>query len=365
MKSITSSRCVFKILTEANVVQRGIRAFLCCFCFTAWAFTNDTRLEWTDQHSLPNGHMVALANQSLHDWVSSKIIESSDKVSARTAILIIAPPRLGNYSTELRWALGKKTWEQYMNCNPCVDCYFLQTAPPRKDKDDSEQVWIEGNTIYVGDIYQEKYGNDRILYKTIAALKHLSPYYTHFIRTNLNTFFNLSAVSAYMETHSASLFTTPVWQTAWYAIGYGVIFTKDVAEHIVREYERLETEGSELISHHHADDGAITALATGIWPYDPDHPFCCCSALPTAVRQVMCEDSFSTDRISKYGVLLLPPITLDTAIQYCEQAGDTPMLYRNREGFTLQELAKLYEYLLQKVYPEIHHNDLEEYVNSL
>lgn len=303
--------------------------------------------------------------RSVNNWTSWEILNVTPKMSAKTAVLIIAPPKYGNSFVENRWSLGKKTWEQYMNSNPDVDCYFLTSAPLRKDKNDSDQVWIEGNTIYVGDIYQEKYGNDRLLYKTIKALNYLLPYYTHFIRTNLNTFFNLASVSEYMGTHSTSMFSTPLWEKSWFAIGYGIIFTKDVAEHIINEYNRLESIGSELVSYNQADDCVITSLATGICPHVGEGHFRCCSALQFGTRQLMCTEAYSAGRISKYGVCLMPPITLSLAMQYCELAGITPMLYRNREGFTLEEIAKLYEYLLHKIYPEIVHDSLLQYVESL
>ena len=76
----------------------------------------------------------------------------------------------------------------------------------------------------------------------------------------------------------------------------------------------------ELISSQHADDGAITALATGVWPYDKNHPFRACPQLPYGLRQLMCGESLSTKRLSQYGVLLTPPISLKAAIEYCNQA---------------------------------------------
>ena len=249
-----------------------------------------------------------------------------------------------------------------MNCIPDVDCYFLQSTYPRDAS--LEQVWIEGNTIYVGDEWFKQHGNDRILYKTILALEKLLPNYTHFFRTNLNSFLNLKSLQKYATNHHQSFYTTPLWQNGWYTIGYGILFTADVAAHIVHEYRRLE--GQELVSCFYADDAVLTSLATGVYPYDPaDHPFQCCPTLPRGIRQLMSLESLSATRLSRYGAILLPPISLHTALQYCDQAADTVILYRIREGFHLNELAELYEHLLHKIYPELSPTNLVEYAQSL
>ncbi len=302
-----------------------------------------------------------LEKHLLHDWKKNTVIPSTARKPARTAILIIAPPVMGNCPISNRWKLGKKVWEQYMQSNPNVDCYFLVCAKPRQD----EQIWLEENTIYVGDAWYEETGCDRLLHKTVAALEWLLPKYTHFIRTNINTFFDLESVNDYMETHHQSFYSIPFWQSAWYTLGYGIIFTADVADHIVKEYRRLDSIGEELISPYHSDDGALTSLATGVWPYDKIHPFRCCPTLPFGIRQLMTADSFSANRLTEYGALLTPPITLNEAIYYSYIAAPTVMLYRTREGFTLKELAQFYEYVLQKNYPELPPVDLVNYVESL
>jgi hypothetical protein len=293
----------------------------------------------------------------LRDWGKKKhaILKPTERKPSRTAVLIIAPPVMGNCYTENRWKLGKKAWEQYMNTVPNVDCYFIQSTYPRKGY--SEQVWLEGNTLYVGDWWYEKYGNDRILYKTIVAIENLLPNYTHFIRTNLNTFFNLKAVREYVETHHQSMYTGPLWEKQWYVLGYGILFTADVATHIVNEYRRLED--LDVVSCYRADDCVLTALATGVYPFNhSEHAFRCCFTLPLGIRQLMSTQSLSTKRLSRYGVLLCPPVSFEQTIKYCEQASSSVMLYRIREGFELDKLAEFYEYLLHKIYPELPYVDL-------
>ena len=300
---------------------------------------------------------------SLQNWKNNSILQQTSFKPAHTAILIIAPRNFGNSFIENRWKLGEKLWEQYMNNNPNVDCYFIVPACFKKDSID--QVWIEGNTIYVADVWYENARNDRLLYKTIRSLEFLLPNYTHFIRANINTFFNLRNVNSYMENHHQSFFTIPTWQSAWYAIGYGIVFTADVAAHMINEYYRLESLGEELISHHHADDGAITALATGVWPYDNRNPFKKCEGLPFGTRQLMCSESLNTLRFCKYGMLLTPLNSANEGIALCENAGSEVMLYRTREGLSLNELALLYEYFLDKTYPELEHINFVDYANYL
>lgn len=301
----------------------------------------------------------------LHDWKGNTVISATARKPARTAIIIISAPIMGNCPTETanRWKLGKKVWEHYMNSHPNVDCYFVECINPRSGQ--LEEVWIEGNTIYVVDWFDKKHDWDRILHKSIVAIELLLPHYTHFIRTNLNMFMNLKNINEYMETHHQSFFSTPMWQSAWYAIGYSIIFTADVAAHMVSEYRRLDAMGVELISPAHADDGAITSLVTGVWPYDKIHPFRCCPTLPFGIRQLMSPESFAATRLSQYGALLISPITLEQALNYSEQASPSIMWYRIRDALNLKELAQFYEYAFQKNYPELPQMDLVNFIESL
>ena len=41
------------------------------------------------------------------------------------------------------------------------------------------------------------------------------------------------------------------------------------------------------------------------------------------------------------------------------------MLYRTREGFTLTELAKLYQWLLHRIYPTLQTVDFVEYAKTI
>lgn len=305
-------------------------------------------------------------NPGLNHWEKNTLLIPTPKQYTRTAVLIITPPTISNCDIGYRWMLGKKTWEQYMNSHPDIDCYFLQSTYPCPTKMIDNQVWLEKNTIYIGDWWYEKYGNDRILYKTIAALEFLLPYYTHFIRTNLNTFLNLSAVHEYMSTHHQSMYTTPLWESEWYAIGYSIICTADIAAHIVSEYKRLENLGETLIDCYHADDCALTALATGVMPLSKKekNPFRGHPSLPLGTRQLMSTDALNTKSFTPYGALLIPPISLEDAIDRSNQTPNTLMLYRTRGGLNLNELAKLYQHLLFKYYPNLSHIDLAEYIKS-
>jgi hypothetical protein len=297
-------------------------------------------------------HIFAKPPESnVKKWHGSKILELTEKRPARTAILIIAPATYHEHPIENRWRLGRKVWEQYMNSHPNVDCYFLHCTNPRKDSD--QQVWLEGNTIFVGDPWTEETGLDQLLLKTVKAIEWLGNDYTHYIRTNINTFFNLEAVNNYAETHHQSHFTTPLWERQSYTIGYAIVFTADVAAHIVSEYYRLKQAGEELIDPFHADDMAITALATGIWPIGDRNPFRCAPSLPLGIRQLTCLDSLNTKRLCKYGALLTPVSSLEEAIYYFDKAGEDVILFRSRDGLGYTELQALYEHMLSKIYPHL------------
>jgi hypothetical protein len=285
---------------------------------------------------------------------------------AKTAVLIIAPTVFGHCFVTNRWRIGEKVWEQYMNSHPNVDCYFMVCTHQRKDRDSDDQVWLEGNTIYVGDWWFDQYQSDRILHKTILAMEWLmSKNYTHFIRTNLNTFLDLDLADKFMQTHHQSFFSTPMWQNAWYAVGYSIWFTADVARHMVKEYHQLEIENFDLISPHRADDVVMTSLATGIYPALKKHPFTPCPSLPIGVRQVMCKGSLPKTRLSELAAWLAPPINFHDAMKYCYEAPSTVLIYRTRGGLSLAELGQYYNYLLARHYPHLNCQDIYKYASQL
>ena len=235
---------------------------------------------------------IFVLSAAQRDWKPGafELLQPTERKPAHTAVLIMAPSDIFNRNEYLdcRWQLGKKIWEQYMNSHPNVDCYFLQNTKLKEGT--SEQIWMEGNTIYVGDALYER---EILLSRTIAALEKLLPYYTHFFRTNINAFVNLNTLNEFAETHHQSMFTGPLWQQPfWHLLGYGLLFSADVATHIVNEYRRLE--GNHIVSHHVPEDLALNSLATGVFPYyDRNHiagnpEFTCCPTLPLGVRQLMC-----------------------------------------------------------------------------
>jgi hypothetical protein len=182
---------------------------------------------------------------------------------------------------------------------------------------------------------------------------------------------NLKALNEYAETHHQSMFTGPLWQQPfWYLLGYGLLFSADVATHIVNEYRRLE--GNYMVSHHVPEDLALTSLATGVFTFydylghkEGDPEFTCCPALPLGVRQLMCGSSLTTIRLSMYGVQLFPAPSFEQTIDYCNRSMNTAILYRIRSGYDLDKLAELYEYLLHNIYPELPKFDLVEFTKSL
>jgi hypothetical protein len=308
------------------------------------------------------------------DWEPEafEILNPTERKPAHTAVLIVIQPdeviNLNNY-TNCRWLLAKKVWEQYMNSHPNIDCYFVQHTNLREGS--SEQTWIEGNVIYVG-VGSDSCENGGIpVSKTVAAIEKLLPEYTHFFRTNVSAFVNLNALNEYAETHHQSMFTGPLWEQCWWLLGYGMLFSADVALHIVKEYERLKDHCVVTIA---PEDLVLTALATGICPFygrieHPGEPpdFTCYPTLPLGVHQLMCRGSFSvtqTTRLSHYGLLLVPAPSFEQAIYYCNLALNNAILYRIRSGFDLDKLAELYEYLLSNIYPGLSQFDLMEYAKS-
>ena len=79
----------------------------------------------------------------------------------------------------------------------------------------------------------------------------------------------------------------------------------------------------------------------------------------------MCGASYSTTRLSLYGVQLFPISSFEEAISYCQAGLKSAILYRIRDGLDLDKLAEVYEYLLNNIYPESSKFDLVEYAKSL
>ena len=298
------------------------------------------------------------------------LLQPTERKPARTLVLVMSQPDemldLKIY-TDCRRLLTKKIWRQYMNSHPNVDCYFLQNAKLREGS--SELVWIEGDTIYVVDGSYEYYGV--LVDRTALALEKLLPNYTHVFRTNISAFVNLKLLNEYAETHHQSMFTGPLWQGFGYPPGYGVLFTADVAAHIVKEYQRLKDSLMLSFKLESPEDLLLMSLATGIYPYyehirhkKGDPKFSCCPTLPPGVQQYMCGASFSTTRLSLYGVLLYPAPSFDEAIYYCNANLSTAILYRIRSCFDMDKLAAIYEFLLDKIYPELPKFDFVEYAKT-
>ena len=65
--------------------------------------------------------------------------------------------------------------------------------------------------------------------------------------------------------------------------------------------------------------------------------------MPLGVRQLMCRESFSVTartRLNRYGLLLVPAPSFEEAIDYCNRAMNTAILYRIRGGYDLDKLAE-------------------------
>jgi hypothetical protein len=304
--------------------------------------------------------------ECLYDWKENVLIPQTPKKSAKTAVLIIHPPVWGGYDfVHNRWRVGRKVWEQYMNSHPNVDCYFVSSRDPRVDLPKDQQVWIEGNDLFVGDEHYKKYKADRLTYKTIRAMEYLAPQYTHFVRTNLNVFMNLDALDRYNSTHHIDFFTAFLWQNAWYPIGYGVAYTTKVATHMVKEYDRLASIHCDHVSHNRSDDGVLASLATGIDPYTKPHLFRRAFVLPYAKRQLMSYPSLATNSICPHATLIPDNMSLNNGLNLCERSTSETILWRKRAGFNLDELAVYYDYLLKKVYPNLKTERIQGYVNEL
>jgi hypothetical protein len=288
-------------------------------------------------------------------WSSNFVIIPKEQVTEpKIAVLIIQAPSTSDESKEdfitKKWRLGIETWKKYMHVHPSIDCYFVK--PANHKTDDGRTIWIEEDTINVYDHYYKKRGRDRILYKTIKALDFLSDKYTHFVRTNLNTFWNLHELYDYIANHSGSYYTGPAWENGAYPIGYGIIMTQDVAQHIIEEYHRLEK--TFYVCNKRADDAALMSLAYGVDPWIIQDPFRKFPKFPTAQKLLMSKDSGVSKEINyDYACLLqnVRPLNYKNVLKLALKAPKTCILYRSRgDGLNLEEIQMLYDELLKKTY---------------
>jgi len=311
----------------------------------------------------------SFAFAELREFSSSELIKATPRAPSKTAVLIIAP-----YSDEVtsclhaKWQLGKKMWEQYMRSTPGVDCFFLKYCSANNFSE-KESIWFEdANTIVVGN--RDGKEHEYILYKTIRAFEFLLPQYTHFVRTNLNTFINLKLLKEYNDTHSDSYYSGPFWQNKYYVTGYGIFCTKDVAAHIANEYRRIDKlENKNSYLRGRTDDGALCSLATGVIKKGRNsvkNEYCCCKTLTSGVRQLFSLDSFDSPRHSQYGVRLFPNRPpFQEAMQDLSSAVDHAILFRLKGSYSLEEYGHFYQFLLDNVYQELPRFDAVDFANKL
>jgi hypothetical protein len=242
-------------------------------------------------------------------WEKVEVILETPAKPVKPAVLIIHPS--GNGSTASMRALAgllvKKLGEIH-ECSPKADCYFIKCTKSDQLLFKGGKVIQSGNDLYVPDP-SYLYGQDDFLYKTVQSMDYLIPKgYTHFFRTNLNVFLNLKVLNQYLETHACSMYTTFI-NEMWYLVGYSILYSSDVAQHIVSESKRIS--GTRDIKNrlHHAicpDDAGLCMLALGVQygHSSKQHPFRCCRAPTPGVSQRMCESFKEHNRYTRYGMLL-------------------------------------------------------------
>jgi hypothetical protein len=294
-------------------------------------------------------------NKIWHHWRTIKPVAQTGWKPSQTAILIICPPEefLPRNPVLERWYLGKILWEKVMNLNPKVDCFFLRTLACTKNEEAREPVFIKENTIFVRDSeYRPEIGADDILLKTVRAIESLQPRYTHFVRTNLNTFINIHSLVTYNDFHHSSMYTTPTWES-WYPIGYSIFFTADVGKHIVSEYNRLKALGEPRLKV--VDDGALCYLATGIvmGQKQDNHPFKCCPNLERGAQYVMSTDTYPPSAIRRWGTALNLGMSFGDACKLIDESPRDSLLFRVKGGYSNKEQIMLYNKMLHKYYPGV------------
>ena len=120
------------------------------------------------------------------------------------------------------YAQHREVWRTWMHSHPNVDCWFLQYSPlvlgPTRTKD---TLFFRGT---------ERYGS--ILAKTLDGLAYFLPRapYTHVVRTNLSSVWNLPVLLEHLATLPSTRLYAGVECTGAYVSGAGIVMSRDIAE---------------------------------------------------------------------------------------------------------------------------------------
>lgn len=182
-----------------------------------------------------------------------------------------------------RWHLGNVVWEEILGTQKSMqnyfDVYFVKYDVTQESGYVNVQKHNHTSTIVVGNQPAEWYkSNDTVnslTYKSLMAMNYLlqSPHrYSYYVRGNANILIDLCNFHRYLRIAPMSkLYTSPFWQGTFYAYGYFILMSADVARWSIDQFklgvlQKVQREQALKYKRgisHGADDCDLEILAIG------------------------------------------------------------------------------------------------------
>lgn len=170
----------------------------------------------------------------------------------KVLILILSSPGINDIYT-----LHKDIWEQYMNSNPDIDCYFMEYKSD--EVPENESIVVKGNTIYIRgveslhpgcfnktidcfDFFRKNKDNNKVDTNN-KPLKSLYDY-DYIIRTNLSSLWNFNALIKHLETlpkNGTYSGFRGYHDNITFASGAGMVMTPDIVELVITHRKIAES----------------------------------------------------------------------------------------------------------------------------
>jgi hypothetical protein len=223
-----------------------------------------------------------------------------------------------------RWIIGYNYWKKIINKNDNIDIFFIRTSYIL-----NQPYEIHNNIITIK--YNEKYGH--IIYKTLKCLELFQNKYDYIVRTNVNTFIDLTKLNQFIQTlNNTNVFTSPFWEGGNYPFGYFILISNDIANHIISHNLIEEWKYKDL-----ADDYELTKIILKKYDYyildDCDKPYT------------------QSKKVNKYGIRFNADDIGESSNVIIDRISNAPnsiFLYRIK-NISDYEYIKVYDYIMKKI----------------
>lgn len=174
----------------------------------------------------------------------------------------------------VRWHVGREVWMAQPK-HPRAHVYFVKYSAFVQEGAILESYLSPYVTELVVGVMPKAWSShaSHITYKSAKAFEYLARrQYTYVVRGHVNVYISVPRLFRYLDTEAPAekLYTSPFWQGGYYAYGYFVLMSADVADWIAHQAARGLLIAAALATKTHANitgpprEGAeLAALATG------------------------------------------------------------------------------------------------------